>query len=64
MNTVYSKLANLIAVLILGMLLFAPMRFGNEDYLYPHPRSIRMSPGDQYALTYRLDADKPAQVDH
>ena len=27
MNTVYSKLANLIAVLILGMLLFAPMRF-------------------------------------
>ena len=64
MNTVYSKLANLIAVLILGMLLFAPMRFGNEDYLYPHPRSIRMSPGDQYALTYRLDADKPAQAVH
>ena len=54
MKTVYSKLANLIAVLIVGMLLFAPMRFGSEDYLYAHPRSIRMNPGDSYALTYRL----------
>ena len=61
MKTVYSKLANLIVVLITGMLLFAPMRFGNEDYLYAHPRSIRMNPGDSYALTYRLDADNPAQ---
>ena len=62
MKTVYSKLANLIAVLIVGMLLFAPMRFGSEDYLYAHPRSIRMNPGDSYALTYRLDADNPAQA--
>ena len=59
MKTVYSKLANLIAVLIVGMLLFAPMRFGSEDYLYAHPRSIRMNPGDSYALAYRLDADDP-----
>ena len=62
MKTVYSKLANLIAVLIVGMLLFTPMRFGSEDYLYAHPRSIRMNPGDSYALAYRLDADDPAQA--
>lgn len=62
MKTVYSKLANLIAVLIAGMLLFAPMRFGSEDMLYAHPRLLRMSPGDSYALTYRLDADNPAQA--
>ena len=62
MKTVYSKLANLIVVLITGMLLFAPMRFGNEDYLYAHPRSIRMNPGDSYTLAYRLDADDPAQT--
>ena len=61
MKTVYGKLANLIAALIVGMLLFAPMRFGNEDYLYAHPRSIRMSPGDSYALSYRLDSRDPSQ---
>lgn len=61
MKTVYGRLANLIAVLIVGMLLFAPMRFGSEDYLYAHPRSIRMNPGDSYALSYRLEADDPAQ---
>ena len=38
MKTVYSKLANLIAVLIVGMLLFAPMRFGSEDYHTHEPR--------------------------
>ena len=64
MKTVYSKLANLIAVLVVGMLLFAPMRFGSEDALYAHPRSIRMKPGDSYPLTYRLDADNPAQMIH
>ena len=61
MKTVYSKLAKLIAALVVGILLFAPMRFGNEDYLYAHPRSVRMSPGDSYALSYRLDADEPGQ---
>ena len=61
MKTVYGKLANLIALLIVGGLLFAPMRFGTEDYLYAHPRSVRMYPGDSYALTYRLDADDPRQ---
>ncbi len=62
MKTVYSKLANLIAVLIAGMLLFAPMRFGSEDQLYARPRSLRMNPGDSYTLTYRLYTDAPAHT--
>ena len=40
MKTPYGKLTALIALLIAGTLLFAPMRFGNEDHLYPHPRSV------------------------
>ena len=62
MKTVYSRLATLIAVLIIGILLFAPMRFGSEDYLYPHPRSVRMKTGDTYALSYHLDAARPQGV--
>lgn len=62
MKTVYGKLANLIVLLIAAALLFAPMRFGSEDYLYAHPRSVRMSPGDSYALSYRLDSDEPRQA--
>lgn len=62
MKTAYGKLVALIAVLVAGTLLLAPMRFGGEDYLYAHPRSVRMNPGDSYALSYRLDADDPAQA--
>lgn len=62
MKTAYGKLTVLIALLIGGTLLFAPMRFGNEDYLYAHPRSVRMNPGDSYALSYRLDSDEPRQA--
>ncbi len=62
MKTAYGKLVALIAVIVAGTLLFAPMRFGGDDYLYPHPRSVRMKPGDSYALSYRLDADDPNQV--
>ena len=62
MKTAYGKLTALIAVLVIGTLLFAPMRFGGEDYLYAHPRSVRMNPGDSYALSYRLDADEPQAV--
>ena len=62
MKTALGKLTKLIAVLIIGTLLFAPMRFGNEDYLYAHPRSLRMNPGDSYPLTYRLEADAPQAV--
>ena len=64
MKTAYGKLSALIALLIAGILLFAPMRFGTEDYLYAHPRSVRMSPGDSYALSYRLDSDEPQSVSY
>ena len=64
MKTAYGKLTAMIAVLVIGTLLFAPMRFGNEDYLYPHPRSVRMYPGDSYALSYRLEADAPQSVSY
>lgn len=62
MKTPYGKLTAMIAALIAGILLLAPMRFGGEDYLYAHPRSVRMNPGDSYALSYRLDADEPNQA--
>ena len=64
MKTALGKLTQLIAVLILGTLLFAPMRFGNEDYLYAHPRSVRMNPGDSYPLSYRLESDVPQKVSY
>ncbi len=62
MKTALGKLTKLIAALIIGTLLFAPMRFGSEDVLYAHPRSVRMNPGDSYPLSYRLEADAPQAV--
>ena len=62
MKTAYGKLVALIVLIVVGTLLFAPMRFGGDDYLYPHPRSVRMNPGDSYALSYRLDAADPNQA--
>ena len=64
MKTALGKLTKLIAALIIGTLLFAPMRFGSEDYLYAHPRSVRMNPGDSYPLSYRLEADAPQKVSY
>lgn len=64
MKTAYGKLTVLIALLIAGTLLFAPMRFGTEDYLYAHPRSVKMHPGDSYALSFRLDSDVPQSVSY
>lgn len=64
MKTAYGKLTMLIALLAAGILLFAPMRYGTEDHLYPHPRSVRMNPGDSYALSYRLDSDQPQAVSY
>lgn len=57
MRTVYGKLVALMMILTLGLLLFLPMRFGTEDYLYASPRSIRMNRGDSYTLDVRLAAD-------
>ena len=64
MKTPYGKLVTLVTVLVLGTMLFAPMRFGTEDYLYAHPRFVRMKPGDSYALSYRLDAQTPQKVSY
>ena len=64
MNTAYGKLTMMIALVIAGTLLFAPMRFGSEDYLYAHPRSVRMNAGDSYSLSYRLDSDIPQSVSY
>ena len=64
MKTAYGKLTTLVALLIVGTLLFAPMRFGNEDILYAHPRRVRMNPGDSYPLSYRLDSDTPQSVSY
>lgn len=62
MKTVYGRLMSLIAALVVGIMLFAPMRFGSEDYLYAHPQSVRMNPGDSYALSYRLYAEQPQAI--
>ena len=64
MKTAYGKLTALIALLIVGTLLFAPMRFGNEDILYAHPRRVRMNPGDSYPLSYRLESDAAQTVSY
>ena len=64
MKTAYGKLAALAFVLIVGILLFAPMRNGTEDYLYAYPRSIRMNRGDTYTIAYRLDADVTQAVSY
>ncbi|MBQ3424342.1 MAG: Ig-like domain-containing protein [Clostridia bacterium] len=61
MNNAYGKLAKLLALAVIAVLLFAPMRIGDRDHLYAHPRFIRMYPGDSYDLTYRLDAEDPDQ---
>ena len=49
-------------VLILGILLAAPMRAGQEDRLIPGVRSVRMDPGDTYTLQYTLRADQAQAV--
>lgn len=57
MKTVYGKLTALIFALVIGLMLFLPMRFGQEDHLYAYPRNIRMRAGDSYAIQYVLDSD-------
>lgn len=57
MRTVYGKLTALIFALTIGLILFLPMRFGQEDHLYAYPRNIRMKSGDSYTIKYVLDSD-------
>ena len=62
MRTAFGKLSALAFVLILGILLAAPMRAGQEDRLIPGVRSVRMDPGDTYTLQYTLRADQAQAV--
>lgn len=61
MKTAYGKFAILSFIILAGLLLFAPMRSGMDDYLYAYPHSIRMNEGDSYDITYILDSDR-AQI--
>ena len=56
MKTAYGKLTALILILAAALLFLSPMRSGTEDHLYAYPRALRMNSGDQYALSYTLDA--------
>ena len=57
MRSSYSKLTALILVLTAGLLLFLPMRFGQEDHLYANPGTLKLRLGDSVAITYELDSD-------
>lgn len=64
MKTVYGKLVALIFALTIGLLLFLPMRFGQEDHLYAYPRTIRMRKGDSYDIKYVLDSDHAQAISY
>ena len=62
MRTIYGKLTAMILAVTLGLMLFLPMRFGQEDHLYAYPHSIRMNRGDTYSITCTLDSDRAQSV--
>ena len=64
MKTVYGKLTALIFALTIGLLLFLPMRFGQEDHLYAYPHTIRMRKGDSYDIRYVLDSDHAQAISY
>ena len=64
MRTVYGKLIALIFTLTIGLLLFLPMRYGQEDHLYAYPHTIRMRKGDTYTIKYVLDSDHAQAVSY
>ena len=57
MKTVYGKLALLALTLLMGALLFLPMRAGEEDSLVIAPAGLRMSVGDSYTLSCALRSE-------
>lgn len=64
MRTVYGKLTALIMALTVALLLFLPMRYGQEDYLYAYPHTIRMRKGDTYNIKYVLDSDHAQAISY
>lgn len=63
MRTPYGKLVWLSLVMIVGFLLFMPMRSGVEDRLYAEPHSVSLHRGDTYAIQYHLEARSPQSVE-
>ena len=64
MSTVYGKLIALLMVLIAGMMLLSPMRFGREDALYTYPNSLRMKRGERFQLKVNLKSDENQSVSY
>ena len=61
MRTSPGKLAALAFLLLLGAVLFAPMRAGQEDSLLLEPEGLRMSVGDSYVVRCALSSENMNQ---
>ena len=61
MKTSQGKLALLAFVLMLALLLFLPMRAGQEDQLILTPAALKMNPGDSYTIRCALSSDDDHQ---
>lgn len=64
MKTAFGKLTMLAFALLIGILLLAPMRAGQEDVLVASVQSIRMDPGDTYDISYTLHSDTAQTVSY
>lgn len=62
MKTPAGRLVALILLLLIGILLLAPMRAGNDDYITVNVRGLRMNVGDSYDIDYVLYSEKPQSV--
>lgn len=61
MKTAYGRLALLAFALLAGVLLFLPMRAGEQDQILISPAALRMSVGDSYAVQCELKSEKMDQ---
>lgn len=64
MKTPAGRLAALIIFLLIGILLLAPMRAGNDDYITVSVRSVRMDAGDTYDIDYTLYSESRQSVSY
>lgn len=64
LKTSYGKLTALCFVLLAAVLLFAPMRAGQEDVLELYPGTLKMSVGGSYRASCTLRSDVPGQSLH
>ncbi len=61
MKTSQGKLAVLAFALLLAVILFVPMRYGQEDSLLLKPGELHMSVGDSYKLVCSLSSEDVSQ---